>query len=71
MSDSTAQEPHITRELVAPPVAGPPLDPSLFRPNKVEREFLLRAISPDEAQMERSVRQIQKEYVSATSLHLV
>jgi hypothetical protein len=70
MSDSTIQEPKITRELAVPPVAAPPLDPTLFRPNEVEREFLLKAISPDEAEIETRVRHIQKMYVSVAYLDL-
>lgn len=53
-------EPAITRELAAPPVAAPPLDPDLFQPNEVEREFLLKAISSNPEDMERRVRRIQQ-----------
>lgn len=57
-------EPAITRELAVPPVDAPPLDPDLFIPNAVEREFLLKAISANPEEMERRVRRIQVLYVS-------
>jgi len=72
MPDSTAQYPKVTRELPVPPVPGQPLDPSLLRLNEVEREFLLNTVSPDEAEMERRIRDTQKLYVSTTHLeHIV
>jgi len=68
MPESAAQDPKVTRELPVPPVAGQPLDPSLLRLNEVEREFLLKTVSPDEAEMERRIRDTQKLYVSTTHL---
>jgi hypothetical protein len=72
MPDSAVQDPKITRELPVPPVAGQPLDPSLLRLNEVERGFLLKTVSPDEAEMERRIRDTQELYVSTTHVeHIV
>lgn len=68
IADQHAIEPAITRELAVPPVEAPPLDPDLFIPNAIEREFLLKAISANPEEMERRVRRIQVLYVYSDAL---
>lgn len=55
-------EPSITRELSEPPIAGPALDPDLFKPNEVEKDFLHRWVSKDDTELEKRVNWIQQAY---------
>jgi hypothetical protein len=57
---SAITSPAIRRELAQPPVTPPALDPSLFRPNEVELQFLKAAISNDEAELRKKVEEVQR-----------
>lgn len=52
----------ITRELAAPPVTPPALEPALFQPNALEKEFLNSAISADEQELMERLLEVQKEW---------
>ncbi|KIJ51162.1 hypothetical protein M422DRAFT_58802 [Sphaerobolus stellatus SS14] len=49
----------ITRELSTPPIKAPPLDPTLFQPGEVERDFLKASVSEDESEIRRRVLEAQ------------
>lgn len=56
-------EPKITHELPVPPIAAPPLDHSLFRPNEYELALLKSTISSDEEVIKSKLFAIQEQYV--------
>jgi hypothetical protein len=58
---------NITREITVDPSVIPPLDESLLNLSDVERDFLSKAITPDETKLKQIILEVQKECVSRIS----
>ncbi|KZT57779.1 hypothetical protein CALCODRAFT_482938 [Calocera cornea HHB12733] len=54
-------DPQITHELPTPPIAAPPLDRSLWKPNAVELAFLHEAISEDDEVVKARMFEVQEK----------
>ena len=52
---------NITRESPSPLIEPPPLDPTLFLPEKYELEFLRNSISEKEDEMKQRILEVQTE----------